>query len=205
MNTTTLDTNTLIIIVLVVLVLALAGALFWQRRRSDQLKSRFGPEYARTIRETGDKRKAEAELQERARRVEKLSIRPLPPAEREQFTADWQRVQAEFVDDPEGAIDRADLLLQDVMSARGYPVSTFEQVAADVSVDHPGVVQHYRAGHEIAVRQRRGEAGTEDLRQAMIHYRELFEELVTDEGPAERGSASPSGRRSDDSERRPAR
>ena len=197
-----MDTNTLIIVLLVVVVALLAGALYWQRRRSEHLQSRFGPEYERAVRETGDKRKAEAELQSRAKRVEGLSIRPLPRPEREQFTANWQRVQAEFVDDPEGSISRADALLQDVMSARGYPVSSFDQVSADISVDHPAVVQHYRAGHEIAVRHRHGEASTEDLRQAMIHYRELFDELVTDEeAAASRSSSARNGRKSDDARR----
>lgn len=109
-----------------------------------------------------------------------LSIRPLEPADRARFTQSWQNVQAEFVDDPEGSIGHADALLAEVMSARGYPVSNFEQMSADISVDHPDVVQNYRAAHEIALRHERGNADTEDLRQAMIHYRSLFEELVDD-------------------------
>jgi hypothetical protein len=176
-----MDTTTLIILILAVLVVALGAMLLMQRQRSGHLQSRFGPEYDRALEETGDKRKAEAELQQREKRVKKLDIRPLEAADRERFTSEWRRVQAEFVDDPMGAMTHADVLLQDVMRTRGYPVENFEQVAADVSVDHPNVVQNYRSGHDIAVRHRRGEAGTEDLRQAMIHYRELFEELV-DEG-----------------------
>ena len=194
-----MDSQTLIII-LIVLVVVLAGALLFQRRRSDQLKSRFGPEYERAISESGNVRKAEAELHKREKRVESLSIKPLEPADRERFNSDWQRIQAEFVDDPKGAITHADILLQDVMSARGYPVTNFEQVAADISVDHPKVVQNFRAGHDIALRHQRGEADTEDLRQTMIHYRELFQDLVTDEQSAQ--PAPKTGRSSNDASRR---
>jgi hypothetical protein len=197
-----MDTTILIIVALAVLVVVLAAILFMQRRKSEHLKSHFGPEYERELQETGDKRKAEAKLQEREKRVEKLSIRPLTPAHRQQFTKEWQRVQAEFVDDPESSISRADTLLQEVMAERGYPVESFDQVAADVSVDHPTVVQHYRAGHDIAVRHRRGEASTEDLRQAMIHYRELFDELVTDEEASRRPESSKRRRNKDDTARR---
>jgi hypothetical protein len=185
-----MDTTTLIIIVLAVLVLALGAMLLMQKRRSGHLQSRFGPEYDRALKETGDKRKAEAELQQREKRVQKLEIRPLEAADRERFTSDWRRVQAEFVDDPMGAITHADVLLQEVMRTRGYPIENFEQVAADVSVDHPSVVQNYRSGHDIAVRHGRGEAGTEDLRQAMIHYRELFDELVAEGSTGDRTSVS---------------
>src|SRR3954447_2650468 len=182
-----MDHTTIIIIAAVVVVLIVAGVMLMQRRRTEQLQSRFGPEYERALKEKGDKAKAEAELQEREKRVEKLAIRPLDPAQRERFTGEWQRVQAEFVDDPEHSIKDADILLQDVMTARGYPVQDFEQVAADVSVDHPGVVQHFRTAHDIVVRHGRGEGDTEDLRKAMINYRALFEDLVTktDEGEAE--------------------
>lgn len=171
---------TIVIVLLVVVVLALGGLLYFQRHRSEQLRSRFGAEYDRTIKDSGDKGKAEAQLIEREKRVKSLSIRPLEPADRARFTRSWQDVQAEFVDDPQGSIGHADSLLADVMSARGYPVSDFEQMSADISVDHPGVVQNYRAAHDIALRHERGQANTEDLRQAMIHYRSLFEELVTD-------------------------
>ena len=173
-----------------------------QKRRSGHLQSQFGPEYERALNETGDKRKAEAELQQREKRVQKLSIRPLERADRERFTTDWRRIQAEFVDGPMGSMTHADVLLQEVMSARGYPVENFEQAAADISVDHPTVVQNYRSGHDIAVRHQRGTADTEDLRQAMIHYRELFDELVTDEGAAERSSASKTTRSSNDPSKR---
>ena len=175
-----MDRTMLLIIAAVVIALIVAGIFLMQRRRSEHLKSRFGPEYDRAVRETGDKRKAEAELHDRERRVEKLSIRPLDPAQRERFTSAWQDVQAEFVDNPENSVRDADILLQDVMRARGYPVQNFEQVANDVSVDHPSVVQHFRAAHNIAKRNSRGEGNTEDLRNAMINYRALFDELVAD-------------------------
>lgn len=187
---------TIVIALLVVAVLALGGMLYFQRHRSEQLRSRFGPEYDRAIKDSGDKSKAEAQLLEREKRVKSLSIRPLQHADRERFMNSWTGVQAEFVDDPEGSIGHADSLLAEVMSARGYPVSDFDQMSADISVDHPGVVQNYRAAHDIALRHERGEANTEDLRQAMIHYRSLFEELVTDDTPTN-GDAKPR-RKSDD-------
>ncbi len=130
--------------------------------------------------EGGSRRKAEAALDERADRVERLHIRPLSAGDRARFVEAWGRVQARFVDGPGGAVIDADQLLGDVMSTRGYPVSDFEQRAADISVDHPLVLAHYRAAHQSAVRQTQGQATTEDLRQAMIHYRTLFEELVNE-------------------------
>lgn len=175
-----MDPN-VIIAILVVAVLALGAMLYFQRRRSQQLQSRFGPEYERAVKDTGAKSKAEAELLQREKRVRSLSIRTLEREDRERFLASWQNVQAEFVDDPAASIGHADSLLAEVMSTRGYPVSDFEQMSADISVDHPGVVQNYRAGHEIALRDQKGDATTEELRQAMIHYRSLFEELVTDD------------------------
>jgi hypothetical protein len=194
-----MDPTIIIIIVLGVLVVVLAGVLLFQQRQSKQIRSKFGPEYERAVEESGNKRRAETELQERERRVEKLSIRPLETAERERFIQEWRHVQAEFVDNPEAAIRHADALLEEVMLARGYPVSDFEQMAADISVDHPQVVQHYRTAHEIAVQHKRGGVETEDLRQAMIHYRALFEELVTDEEAIQRKSKS--GRMSDEPRR----
>jgi hypothetical protein len=171
-----------------------------QRRRTQQLQSRFGPEYDHAVQETGDKSKAEAELQKRAKRVEKLSIRPLDPAQRERFTSQWESVQAEFVDNPENSVRDADILLQDVMTARGYPVHDFEQVASDISVDHPSVVQHFRTAHSIAVRHERGEGGTEDLRNAMINYRALFDDLVSDRATTDRDDRSSTKRQLHDAE-----
>ena len=169
---------TLLIVMAVVAVVIAAGALLFQRRRSEHLRSRFGPEYEHELEEKGSRRKAEAELVNREKRVEKLAIVPLEPAAREEFVERWTDVQARFVDDPPRAVAYADALLAEVMSARGYPVGDFDQRAGDISVDHPAVVEHYRAGHDVAVRHKRGEAGTEELRQAMIHYRALFDELV---------------------------
>ncbi len=170
----------ILLIVLVVVVLAFGVYLVLRERRSQRLRSRFGPEYSRTIQETGSRTEAESKLQERARRVETFHIRPLSREAKIRYLSSWQSVQAEFVDDPQQAIRRADSLLGDVMAARGYPVSDFEQRADDLSVDHPEVVQNYRAAHRIALRHERGQADTEELRQAMIHYRTLFEELVAE-------------------------
>jgi hypothetical protein len=134
----------------------------------------------------GDRAKAEADLAQREKRVEKLDIRPLEPGKRREFVSRWEGVQARFVDDPPRAVAFADALLGDVMKARGYPVTDFDQRASDISVDHPVVVEHYHKGHDIALRQERGEASTEDLRQALIHYRALFDNLVGAEALQER-------------------
>lgn len=163
----------------VIVLLVIAGLLLiWRRRRTQHLKERFGPEYDHAIDATGKRSKAEAELAQREKRVQKLDIRPLEPGERQQFVDRWSEAQARFVDDPARAVAFADALVAEVMKTRGYPVTDFDQRAGDISVDHPRVVEHYRAGHDIALRQERGEASTEQLRQAMIHYRALFEELV---------------------------
>ena len=172
--------QTLLILLAVVAIVIVAGIFLLQRRRSEHLRSRFGPEYEHEVEQTGSRSKAEAELARREKRVEKLTIIPLAPAKRDEFAQRWTDIQAKFVDEPPRAVAYADALLAEVMSARGYPVGDFEQRAGDISVDHPRVVEHYRAGHEIAVRHERGEASTEELRQAMIHYRALFEELVDD-------------------------
>ena len=172
----------LMILLLVIVVIAIAAVLLLKRRRTDQLRTQFGPEYKRAVEDTGDARKAELELLDRQKRVKSFSIKPLLPGDRERFASSWQRVQAEFVDNPKGSITHADALLKDVMAARGYPVTDFDQRSADLSVDHPEVAQNYRAAHDIAMRHERGEASTEDLRQAMIHYRALFEELTEEAG-----------------------
>ncbi|HEU5326834.1 MAG: hypothetical protein ACTHMJ_19225 [Thermomicrobiales bacterium] len=167
-----------ILLILVIVLLVIIAWLVVTRRRSEQLRAGFGPEYQRAVAERGDRRHAESELAARQERVEALHIRPLPPADRERFATDWHTAQAHFVDDPGSAIQDADHLVAEVMQARGYPVGKFEQRAADISVDHPDVVEHYRAAHQIAETNGRGEANTEDLRQAMVHYRALFEELL---------------------------
>jgi hypothetical protein len=173
-------------VVLIVIVLAALAAAYFviQSRRSKGLRTRFGPEYERAVVETGARGKAEAELADRAKRVKKLDIRPLPPGEANRFAGAWKAVQGQFVDDPKGSIQQADDLIGELMSARGYPVTDFEQRAADLSVDHGALVHDYRIAHQVAVRHSRGEAGTEDLRQAMIHYRELFDDLI-EEPPVE--------------------
>jgi len=162
-------------------VLVVAGIVAWfslRKRRTEKLRAQFGAEYDRAVKEDGGRRHAEAGLKERTARVDSLNIRPLTTGDRARFVESWSRVQARFVDGPGGAVTEADQLLRDVMSTRGYPVSDFEQRAADISVDHPLVMENYRTAHAIAVRQTQGQANTEDLRQAMIHYRTLFDELV---------------------------
>jgi hypothetical protein len=172
--------STLMIVVLVVAVLAIAAAvwMYMQKRRTQSLRTRFGPEYDRMVEGRGDRSRAEKELLERQKRVDSFDIKPLPPRDRERFARRWSDAQAHFVDDPREAVSDADLLLMEVMEARGYPMGNFEQRAADISVDHPEVVENYRIAHEIALRDRDGQASTEDLRKAMVHYRALFEELL---------------------------
>lgn len=173
-----------ILLIVVIAIVALVALLFWSRsRRSADLKSRFGPEYGRTVDQLGDEAKAEKVLAERQKRVSSYTIKPLPPEMRDHFVNTWRNVQAQFVDDPKYAVTRADDLLGEVMGARGYPVRDFDQRAEDLSVDHPEVVQNYRSAHDIALRHSRGEASTEDLRTAMIHYRALFDDLVNEPEP----------------------
>jgi hypothetical protein len=180
--------STQIATAIAVVMVVLAGIAVWlfiRRRRTERLRAQFGgAEYTRTVKQGGSRRQAEAALDERAERVERLHIRPLAPGDRARFVETWGRIQARFVDGPGGAVTDADQLLGDVMSTRGYPMSDFEQRAADISVDHPLVLDHYRAAHQGALRQTRGQATTEDLRQAMIHFRTLFEELVGQPEPA---------------------
>lgn len=183
MDMTTLSTTEVILIVALVAVVAAGLAAFlWQRkRRTERLRAQFGgAEYARAVEKGGNRRKAEAGLEERTERVESLHVRPLGAGDRARFVESWRGVQARFVDGPAGAVTEADQLVGDVMSARGYPVSDFEQRTADISVDHPLVVENYRTAHAIALRQTRGQANTEELRQAMVHYRTLFEELINE-------------------------
>ena len=175
-----MDQATVIAIVVGVIVLAAVGWLVWQRQRSEQLRSRYGPEYERTVTQVGDKRRAESELLKRQERVAQLDIRPLSAEQCTSYMQQWRTVQARFVDDPKGAVTEADRLVEDVMKNRGYPISDFDQRAADLSVHHPRVVENYRAARDIAHRHRRGEATTEDLRQAMVYYRDLFEDLLED-------------------------
>lgn len=182
MNLSALSTTQIAMVIAIAVVMVVAGIAIWlsiRKRRTARLRTQFGgAEYTRAVKEGGSRRQAEAALNQRAERVEGLHIRPLAPGDRTRFVEAWGRVQARFVDSPGGAVTDADQLLGDVMSTRGYPVSDFEQRAADISVDHPLVLENYRAAHQCALRQTKGQASTEDLRQAMIHYRTLFEELV---------------------------
>ena len=172
-----------LIIVAVVIIGILVAAVWWysMRQRSAKLQEKFGPEYERTVAEKGDTRKAEDDLTDRQKRVSKLEIRPLAADERRRFNDEWRAVQARFVDDPSAAVRDADTLVGRVMEARGYPVGDFEQRAADVSVDHPTVLEHYRAAHAVALRHAQGQASTEDLRQAMVNYSALFDELLEEQ------------------------
>ncbi|MCA1661592.1 MAG: hypothetical protein LC648_05325 [Novosphingobium sp.] len=184
----TQDTVQIIFVALAVVALVAIALLWMRKRRSEGLKSRFGAEYDTLAKHTGDESKAEALLAAREKRVAAFQFTPLTTDERNRFVGSWREVQAQFVDDPKGAVTRADGLLGEVMKARGYPVADFEQRAADLSVDHAEVVQHYRTAHDIAERHERGEAGTEDLRQAMIHFRALFDDLVNEPDPAANGA-----------------
>jgi len=172
-------TLTWTIVAIVAAVVVALGAWFAiETRRRRRLRERFGPEYERTVHDIGNVRRAEATLEARAKRVERLHIRPLSPEQSRRFAETWQQLQQRFVDDPQGAVGEADRVIGEVLSARGYPLGEFDQRAADISVDHPQVVTHYRAARDIAQRQARGAATTEDLRQAFVHYRVLFDDLL---------------------------
>jgi LPXTG-motif cell wall-anchored protein len=164
--------------VAVLALIAFAAWFFYQKKQSHRLQQRFGPEYGRTVEELGSQTKAESELKAREKRVERLNILPLAPSDAARFSETWKVLQGRFVDDPKGVFVQADQLVRELMSKRGYPVGDFERRAADISVDHPAVVDHYRAAQAIAVRNERGEADTEELRKAVVHYRALFNELL---------------------------
>ena len=169
----------------VIFAAAIATLLYFKNRRTGKLRDKFGGvEYSRALTEGGSRRQAEAALDQRTARVDSFNITPLAAADRTRFEDSWRKVQARFVDGPAGAVAEADQLLGDVMSTRGYPVSDFDQRAAHISVSHPTVLANYRTAHEIALRQAKGQADTEELRQAMIHYRSLFEELVSERNAA---------------------
>jgi hypothetical protein len=180
--------ETLLLVVVIVVLLAVVGWLLYERRRTTELRSRFGPEYERTVKDTGDRRAAESELRQRKERVEALELRPLGGQDRQRYATEWRQVQSLFVDEPKAAIDDADDLIGRVMKARGYPVADFEQRVADISVDHAAVVEHYRAAHAIAERRDKVDTDTEALRQGMVHYRALFEDLL---GPTDDQTAEP--------------
>ena len=178
----------LAVVVIALIVIAAIAFAISRKRRSTRLKERFGPEYDRVLQKEGDPRKAEGVLEFRQKRREKFHIRSLSASDKASFDIRWREVQARFVDDPPGAVTVAESLVTDVMQARGYPTGEFEQRAADLSVDYPVIVENYRAAHTIAVRHGAGQASTEDLRQAMVHYRALFQELL-DENRTQRKGA----------------
>jgi hypothetical protein len=165
--------------VILVAVVALALSLIaGKRRQSHRLQQRFGSEYGRTVNALGSEKKAESDLKAREKRVERLTLRPLLPAETARFRRAWVALQGHFVDNPKGVVAQADQLVRELMLQRGYPMGDFERRSADISVDHPTIVVSYRAAQAIAVRNERSLADTEELRQAVVHYRALFDELI---------------------------
>jgi hypothetical protein len=174
--------TSIVILIGVLIIVAAVGLYLLQQRRSRRLRSHFGPEYDRAVREHGSPSKAEQALRAREKRMEKVHVHPLSAPERDRFADQWHEIQARFVDDPAGSIREADRLVYDVMLARGYPMSDFERRAEDISVDHPHVVKNYRSAHEIAMSEQEGKASTEDLRQGLVYYRDLFDDLI--EAPA---------------------
>jgi hypothetical protein len=176
-----MDTRTTMIVagIVVIAIIAIAALLIARKRKSEHLKQQFGPEYDRAVLQHGDPRQAEAVLLEREKRVDKLSIRPLSSGDRERYANEWAFVQKRFVDDPSMAVTQAEKLVTSVMVARGYPMGgDFEQRAADISVNYPAVVQNYRSAREITLRHSQGQSSTEELRQSMVYFRSLFEELL---------------------------
>jgi hypothetical protein len=169
-----------VIVIVVVLVVAALGFLAWRQQQRRRLRERFGPEYDRTVERHNSTREAEQELRAREQRHQELRIRSLDPAVRDRYRADWQRVQEHFVDSPQSAVTEADNLLTRVMKDRGYPTEGYEQQVADLSVEHAGTIDRYRTAHDIRGRADAGQATTEDLRQAMVHYRALFADLLGD-------------------------
>jgi hypothetical protein len=174
-------TTQMVVLLIAVIVIVTVAVMLILRGRSAKLRARFGPEYDRVVAETGNRFKAEAKLENVEKRVKSYSLTALSAADRDRFQQSWRKIQADFVDDPARALAEADQLLGTVMVACGYPPSDFENRAVEISVDHAAVVEHYRAGHDIAVRQSLRQATTEDLRKAMIHYRALFDELRGEE------------------------
>lgn len=192
MNLSNINAIYFVVAVIVIAAFVAIAVIYARNQRMARagLRERFGPEYVRAVKEHGSERRAAAQLSDREDRVERFNIRDLAPNEREHFTNQWNALQLRFVDSPRGAVAEADDLIVLLMQTRGYPMSDFEQRAADLSVNHPVVVDNYRAAHEIALQLRGGIAGTEDLRKAMIHYRALFDEMVRVTPVEERRSAA---------------
>jgi hypothetical protein len=188
MNTLS-NPDTLILVGVIALVAIAIAIIAWlavrsSRRRHVELRQRFGPEYDRAVSEFGTEKRAERELLKRENRVNRLDLHPLREAERLRFEGEWRIIQARFVDDPSGAVTEANELIKAVMNAHGYPVRDFEQRVADLSVEHANVIQHYRAARSLADANREGRANTEELRQAFVHYRALFADLLDEPGQA---------------------
>jgi hypothetical protein len=188
-----------IIVIVVVVVLALAGGglALARRRRSEQLQEQFGPEYDRAVERSGSKNEAERELADRRKRHAELDLRPLDPQTRERFRGDWKQIQGEFVDDPGGAVEKADSLVTTIMRERGYPVEDFDRRADDISVEHPRVVDNYREARRVRDGYRNGSAGTEDLRSAVTSYRSLVDALLDERGDHDDGRGRDDGARGD--------
>jgi predicted nucleic acid-binding protein len=178
MITTSMSTIILVAVIVLVAVAAVIWTSVHRKRQSARLQKQYGAEYDRAVLRLGSQSKAEAELRKREARVAKLNITPLTAQEAARFSQAWSRLQGHFVDNPRSTVTEADVLIRELMTARGYPVSDFESRAADISVDHPGVVEAYRAAQAIAIRNARGEADTEELRKAIVHYRTLFSDLL---------------------------
>ena len=180
-----MDPKILTAVIVIVAILAAVAVLFITRRRkTEHLKQQFGSEYDRLVHQHGDPQRAETVLAAREKRVSHFELRTLPPTERERYAQEWAFVQRKFVDDPKGAANEADRLVTDVMNARGYPMSEFNQRADDISVNYPNAVGNYRSAHDIVLRHGRGQSSTEDLRKAMVHFRSLFDELLGTSGVA---------------------
>jgi hypothetical protein len=178
-----MQTTTTVVFFAILAAILLVAVLVWagmRRHRTDKLRERFGDEYDRTVEQHGKPAEAEAALLEREQRVAKLDIRPLSPQEREAAVTEWREVKAVFVDSPVEAVHHADRLLSALMKARGFPMADFDRRYEDLTVDHGEVARHYREGHEITLRHESGQASTEDLRQAMIHFEALFDDLVNE-------------------------
>ena len=171
-------TGAIVAIIIVVIVVAAVLVMLTAANRRRRLRERFGPEYDRAVTERGSRREAEAELSEREKHVRELDIRPLSPTARSQYQSEWTAVQEQFVDAPQAAVTGAQTLVSAVMEARGYPTQPYDQTLADLSVEHASTLDHFRAAHDISQNAAAGTATTEDLRQAMIHYRALFAELL---------------------------
>lgn len=189
-----------VVVVVIVLLAVVVGASMMRQKRSERLREQFGPEYEHAVETAGGQRAAERELVARKRKHEKLEITELTPGSRARYVEAWGATQAGFVDNPAKSVSEADRLVTEVMRERGYPIDDFEQRAADISVDHPKVVEHYRAAHILHLAQEQGEIGTEAQREAIVHYRALFEQLVGTEREAGKHHARTNDARGSDAE-----